>query len=138
LRYTPGTPEYFAALRRKRRNGWVLFLIGWPLLAAYGLGLILILIGLVMLAQTKQVGFAATKQAKLNQERYDTGREARRKEIQEEEQWRQSVRRDNSVPQPAPVYETRTVVERVLIQCSHCGNRYPQGTLKCTNCGARL
>lgn len=32
----------------------------------------------------------------------------------------------------------REVTERVLITCRHCGNRYPQGTPQCANCGARL
>lgn len=32
----------------------------------------------------------------------------------------------------------REVTERVLITCPHCGNRYPQGTPQCANCGARL
>jgi len=32
----------------------------------------------------------------------------------------------------------REVTERVLITCAHCGNRYPQGTPRCANCGAGL
>jgi ribosomal protein L40E len=36
------------------------------------------------------------------------------------------------------VKETIVTKEVVLIQCRHCGARYPQGTPKCFTCGANL
>src|SRR2546426_9600084 len=47
----------------------------------------------------------------------------------------------NGVPsQPRyPVVEQAVITkEVVLIQCPNCGSRYPQGTLRCLNCGANL
>ncbi len=115
-----GTPEYFKWKARRRRIGRILILIGLPLLIAYGLGLIVILIGLAFLVETKK--------------------EKRERLVFEDEKIRQRARGSEPAQpaQPAQSIHTQTIVERVLIQCSHCGNRYPQGTTKCTNCGARL
>jgi transcription elongation factor Elf1 len=38
----------------------------------------------------------------------------------------------------APVMVKEVVREVVLISCKHCGSRSPQGTPKCTSCGASL
>ncbi len=36
------------------------------------------------------------------------------------------------------IREREIVREVVLIQCRHCGARFPQGTTRCSNCGANL
>jgi hypothetical protein len=44
-----------------------------------------------------------------------------------------------NLPQISSPMPRETVVTReVLIECRSCGARYPQGTLKCDNCGANL
>ncbi|HWY28408.1 MAG TPA: hypothetical protein VNW25_04020 [Candidatus Sulfotelmatobacter sp.] len=48
---------------------------------------------------------------------------------------------DFSPPQQQTIVQRefqREVTERVLITCAHCGNRSPQGTPRCPNCGANL
>jgi ribosomal protein L40E len=61
-----------------------------------------------------------------------------RKRAELEEEGRQrAVERFGSRPEQI-VKETVVTREVVLIQCRHCGARYPQGTPKCFTCGANL
>ena len=55
-----------------------------------------------------------------------------------EEEGRQRVRQDATSPPQQITKETVITREVVLIQCRHCGARYPQGTQKCLTCGANL
>jgi ribosomal protein L40E len=60
----------------------------------------------------------------------------RRGELEEEGRQRAMERRGS--PPAQIVKETIVTKEVVLIQCRHCGARYPQGTAKCFTCGANL
>src|SRR6266566_1613259 len=67
-------------------------------------------------------------------------RTRRRGELEEEGRQRAMTRYGSQAP-PSPqqlVKETIITKEVVLIQCKHCGARYPQGTVKCLTCGANL
>jgi len=55
-----------------------------------------------------------------------------------EEEGRQRAMARYSGPPEQTVKETVLTREVVLIQCRHCGARYPQGTPKCLTCGANL
>src|SRR5439155_10418075 len=61
----------------------------------------------------------------------------RRAELEEEGRQRVIARYENPAPTQV-VRETVITKEVVLIQCRHCGARYPQGTVKCLTCGANL
>jgi len=62
----------------------------------------------------------------------------RRKGELEEEGRQRAIARQGSQPPEQVVKETVITKEVVLIQCRHCGARYPQGTVKCLTCGANL
>jgi len=61
----------------------------------------------------------------------------RRGELEEEGRQRALTRYGSQAPEQV-VKETVVTKEVVLIQCRHCGARYPQGTVKCLTCGANL
>ncbi len=61
-----------------------------------------------------------------------------RRRAELEEEGRQRVRRTVIAPPQQIVKETVLTKEIVLIQCRHCGARYPQATPKCLTCGANL
>jgi ribosomal protein L40E len=61
----------------------------------------------------------------------------RRRGELEEEGRQHAMERHSSLPAQI-VKETVVTREVVLIQCRHCGARYPQGTAKCLTCGANL
>jgi len=61
----------------------------------------------------------------------------RKGELEEEGRQRAISRYERPAPEQV-VKETVITKEVVLIQCRHCGARYPQGTVKCLTCGANL
>ena len=105
----------------------VFFFVVLPALAvSIALGGLLWLVAIVMLVW----GWAG------RQNDIKANRIRQRAELEEEGRQRAMERRGS--PPAQIVKETIVTKEVVLIQCRHCGARYPQGTAKCFTCGANL